>query len=392
MLTSLHIHKQILGGLLIVVAFMLTGCGGGSLLDDMETAISQEDLDKAEAIANAILIDVNGDGDFTQHIDLDGWEERAGGRWRSMDALGNPIGDPEYLELNYITPEHGPLLFNPGNQPNSVVLLDAETSGFEKEEHVGELSTRFPNGTTYTRDQDIDADPNSNVVNDLTDTIVLYNNGENSGASEDYLRFGYWLETYDPDPLNPENPNSYNIGVYSGGTNPYTLILDRDTRSQIPAALTGTATYTGNAAGMFVEKLDVPNDNHAFPVPAASGTFTADTTLTADFDAINSSNNEEGFTISGTVNNFMLDTGTGDPPVNRTDWVLNLDQSPVFDLFLAPHGDTSSNGRHAGSWRALFYGDYGDLTNPIQPTGIAGEFIGDSRDWSVIGAFGATKD
>ena len=44
----------------------------------------------------------------------------------------------------------------------------------------------------------------------------------------------------------------------------------------------GTATYSGPAAGMFVMKTDIDDDNMG-PVPTEAGKFTADTELTAKF-------------------------------------------------------------------------------------------------------------
>jgi len=79
----------------------------------------------------------------------------------------------------------------------------------------------------------------------------------------DYLAIGHWL--YVPDDVN--NWVEYEFGVFASGGDPFEV--------SYLAALTGTATYLGDALGMYyVDGLSSS---------PTVGSFTADAQLTADF-------------------------------------------------------------------------------------------------------------
>ena len=221
----------------------------------------------------------------------------------------------------------------------------------------------------------------------------------------DYLAFGYWLQS-----AGEGDAMTYKVGTFANGSMPFggTAV------AAAVSALTGTATYTGSAIGMFVMKTDIDGDNKG-PVATGSGEFTADTTLTAIFGGNTDTNNRDKFTISGTVNNFVL-TNSDNTTIDN-DWSLNLKSAPfasrTYDTSTGAVADppTSHTNTFSGAtsgmekgtdgrWTGMFYGPSPDTnpdTNGIQygttnyPGGVAGEFIGHFEDGHAIGAFGATK-
>ena len=98
----------------------------------------------------------------------------------------------------------------------------------------------------------------------------------------DYLAFGYWL--YVPDDVT--DMDAYDFGVYASGGDPF--------EAANLAGLTGTATYEGDAVGMYY--VDGLSNSPTV------GSFTADVALTADFG----DSSATGF-IDGEVNNFMFE-------------------------------------------------------------------------------------
>ena len=73
---------------------------------------------------------------------------------------------------------------------------------------------------------------------------------------------------------------------------------------------------------MFVMKTDIDRDNMG-PVPTEAGKFTADTTLMAKFG--DDTMTADDFTISGTVENFVLTNYDGTPVGNE--WSLTLNSA-----------------------------------------------------------------
>ncbi len=221
----------------------------------------------------------------------------------------------------------------------------------------------------------------------------------------DYLAFGYWLQS-----AGEGDATTYKVGTFANGSMPF----GGDAVAAAVSALTGTATYTGSAIGMFVMKTDIDGDNKG-PVATGSGEFTANTTLTAIFGGNTDTNNRDKFTISGMVNNFVL-TNSDDTTIDN-DWSLNLKSAPFADrvydqgtgaVNAAPtaHRNTFSGATSGmekgtdGRWAGMFYGPSPDTNLDdagIQygatnyPGGVAGEFIGHFEDGHAIGAFGATK-
>ena len=168
--------------------------------------------------------------------------------------------------------------------------------------------------------------------------------------------------------------------------------------------LKGSATYKGGAAGKWAMQSTTDDS-------ASGGHFTANATLTANFDAnLRAADaadtvaaNKDGVSIGGKIDGFM----TGD--VSRPNWkvTLSYDAMPDNDAdpgvqFLgdvAPITGPGATTKWAtggavdgvGTWNANFYGEDDD----DHPTAVVGEFnaaIGGEDDIARIsGAFGATK-
>ena len=81
---------------------------------------------------------------------------------------------------------------------------------------------------------------------------------------QDWMAYGAWLTTPDDD------AGDHRIGVFFNGFDAYTPAAD-SLDAENEAGLRGSATYSGGATGVYVDGVD-------------SGLFTADATLTADFD------------------------------------------------------------------------------------------------------------
>ena len=201
----------------------------------------------------------------------------------------------------------------------------------------------------------------------------------------DYLSFGIWR--YVPDDV--DDSDSYDFGVFAGGGDPFD--------ATIGAALTGSATYVGDAIGMYSAKTysdyldDVPlpsttsapiAQTSPAPFPIA-GSFIADVTLTADFDMS---------TLSGRVHDITYDNGN-----SHSD--IYLHEAPISTVGTFGATGVTSNtelggGHLNGQWNAEFFGN--DLSDPTaHPTGVAGTFGVATRDQfegsGLVGSFGARR-
>lgn len=170
---------------------------------------------------------------------------------------------------------------------------------------------------------------------------------------DSYMYFGWWQREQKSD-------GALSFEMFSGGMHPVT---------NIPDALTGTATYNGPAVGQYAIYQPLGTQT-------ASGSFTARAELTADFGAADA----EG-TLSGRVTNFS----------NASDWSVTL-KSQTIASGVVTDGDVSwtigGSSQDGGMWDAQFFSDVAGFTG--YPEGVAGTF--DARFTNVgrlIGAFGA---
>ena len=213
--------------------------------------------------------------------------------------------------------------------------------------------------------------------------------------SADYLAFGHWL--YVPEDVT--DTVNYEFGVFASGGDPF--------EAANLAGLTGTASYEGDAVGMYY--VDGLTDNPTV------GSFTANVTLQADFG----DSNATGF-IDGEVSSFEFDSDVASSlptsimlTASAYDFMFDYygvqsGTTNVFDTARSdlpapfPGGDVSgaiqtsvSETDWYGEWNAAFYGNGSSATD--HPTSVAGTFIASEWDDNnrvgngLSGSFGAHR-
>ena len=232
------------------------------------------------------------------------------------------------------------------------------------------------------------------TINDTQDAHMI------AGAIKDgdYLSFGYWVQS-----MPTGSGMKYGVNTFAGGSMPYAQAEDGTFATDALNALQGTATYEGDATGLYARKDLAVVDGAVVGTPAETGQFSANVELTAHFgntattgvdtDHISAS---ELYSISGTVDNFQDANGdmisNWDLPLNST--ALRSGASDAYTGGFT--GDTGS-GAMKGQWRGALFGDStadadaGETAATMYPSGVTGEFTGHFTDGHVIGAFGATR-
>jgi hypothetical protein len=169
-----------------------------------------------------------------------------------------------------------------------------------------------------------------------------------------YARFGHWLTVDDGD----ATINRFAL------TPALNVTLAIDTLGNDDNNLAGSATYTGDAAGMSVHKaVDVDGEITSI----YSGAFTAGVSLDARFGATP--------TLGGTINGF-----DGGSAVDG-DWTVELERRAFPTSGTFADGKTVASGRD-GVWSATSYGVLNE-----RPTGIFGGFNAHFSDGHAAGAY-----
>ena len=197
----------------------------------------------------------------------------------------------------------------------------------------------------------------------------------------DYLHYGFWLKkTTDSDGVVMYNE----VETFAGSA---------IAASGAVTTVTGKATYSGGATGVYVK--NVYNDDGTLGM-ATSGHFNADASLMAYFGQVNDDQTTpEGTiapnllnTLTGTIDNFQLSGG------EENKWSVAL-SGDIDDSAGTASGTAMGNveGKN-GSYSATFHGDVtaaADGTVP-KPGSVVGEFNADFSNGSVAGGFGARMD
>ena len=194
----------------------------------------------------------------------------------------------------------------------------------------------------------------------------------------DFSHFGWWLREFDT--------GGKQVDVFHGST---------EDMAPIVTALTGSAKYVGQAAGKAVINPQLPGE------VLIGGTFTADATLTANFEAGPAATEPVDLKdggVSGTINNFTVDG-------EEVDWNVALGFLSFTDdsnEVATPVGDPAGSDNNVtwsidgeastvpGGWRASFWGPGTD--------GVPGSVTGNFWAWyndevgRMEGAFGANKE
>ena len=221
--------------------------------------------------------------------------------------------------------------------------------------------------------QDPDSDEPANLViftpADGSPPVSLRASDSRKVPAADYLSFGSWLYV----PADETDAEAFEVGVFAAGGDPF---LENNLMP-----LTGTATYTGKAAGLYAAA--------ARPV---TGSFYADVELTADFGTAG-----DFGTMSGSVSNFVLDTGESSPltalrlATSDIGLPLQNDGAPLPDG-TANGGwveGTVADGEWHGVWGGRFFGN-GNAAD--HPTSFAGTFGATDGNHNFAGGFGAHRD
>ena len=202
-------------------------------------------------------------------------------------------------------------------------------------------------------------------------------------ADDDYLHYGFWLKQT----TDNEGEITYDeVETFAGSS------VDA---SGSVARVTGTATYEGGAAGVYMmkKKFDSSTGNL---VEASSGHFTARASLTATFGQRTENDIPPNLldTLTGTIDQFAL----SGREANNWSVALQSDGDPNTDGIQPDedgiHSGTAKGNKEGanGSFSATFHGPVLDSdNNPIQPHSVVGEFNADFTNGAVAGAFGARK-
>ena len=193
--------------------------------------------------------------------------------------------------------------------------------------------------------------------------------------SADHLTYGSWLQASN----NAANVTQYAFGSFADGNDPF-----EQGRLE---PLTGTATYRGDARGVYFDSEDAED----------SYFFDALVTFTANFG----SGSELG-TIGGRVHDFVTLTEFNDYRRSSSTGRTAVAGNPTLVLGSADIGSSNSGffdgetsatydgSAFSGQWGGRFYGN-GDGSSP--PGSVAGTFGAATADGSRVlqGAFGAGR-
>ena len=133
-------------------------------------------------------------------------------------------------------------------------------------------------------------------------------NGTIDVADSGYVQFGWWLNM-----KGKKVENGFDVNTFASYSDVDAAILELDAGGQL--GLTGSATYTGGAAGKWAIASTTEDTTEG-------GHFTATATLGVDFDAdLNAGDNindKAGVSFSGSISDFM--TGA----TSRPSWNVTL--------------------------------------------------------------------
>ena len=203
-----------------------------------------------------------------------------------------------------------------------------------------------------------------------------------------YASFGYWIQT------NPAG-EPVRIGSFHDFTGREKYELDSGS-TRVGAIVSGTADYTGGAAGLYAFYDETEEGSY-------HGQFTANVSLTADFAEDQ---------ISGTIKNFTATNSTGVVAPNSDTWQVDLEPTSFDDS--GQIGSSTTTGdvtwtigqqehMHQGSrWSGNFreFVEDTSLTDASNaaPNTVTGQFSAYASDPSgddfarLIGAFGAEEN
>ena len=218
------------------------------------------------------------------------------------------------------------------------------------------------------REPELSFRPNATII-DTQDSHVV----KGVTFDTDYLIFGYWVQTG----TGRKDAPTYAVDAFYGGSE----LVSTIGRAQ------GSATYEGEATGMYAKKTLAVEGGSEVGTPSEVGQFTANADLTANFDAGGTVGELEKYKLTGTIDNFQ---NTAGEKINSA-WSLSLD-GRVERQDLSEGTTTGTGSNVKGQWEGRFYGaPNAAVPAEAYPQSVAGKFTGHFQDGHVIGAFGATR-
>ena len=250
-----------------------------------------------------------------------------------------------------------------GQAAADVELIRDRAKGTELFERI---SAADWNGVEFYRSLRAGDAETGSVAGDLWVDVYTDYEGEND---TDYLAGGIWV--FAPD--DATSLADYEFGAFVDGNDPFA-------QSALPA-LTGTATYEGEATGVYSED-------------GRNWFFDAAATLMANFDG--------GTNNLGTISGSIYDADVygvrelGDNfDVRRVNATLDLGTAniggPEAGFFTGNTSMTSDGDTYTGKWGGQFYGNGESDDKPGSVAGTFGAATMDG-DQSLLGAFGAYKE
>ena len=240
--------------------------------------------------------------------------------------------------------------------------------------------------TTTGTDCDVTITPGGTYSTADTWTFTPELNSTAWRVDSEFMSFGWWMQ--EPNSAN----GTYTFEYYADGSTVYAP----PTGTAPDTLATGTATYSGRAAGKYV----VQNIGDAGVTGGVAHQFTAAATLNASFSAAANS-------ISGTISGFTADDGSspgwavtlhsktlgaetalgtgteaGFPVRTQTD-----PSRPGYDGTTATIGDQTAY----GDWTGQYFGNASGTGTAAYPLGVGGTFQADNESVSIAGAFGARR-
>ena len=217
-------------------------------------------------------------------------------------------------------------------------------------------------------------------------------NGTIDVADNGYVQFGWWLNMKGDDV-----GDGFDVDTFASAPG---MTASLELEGGGDDHVTGSATYTGGAAGKWAIASTTEDTTEG-------GHFTATATLGVNFDAHFGTTDDvvdkDGVSVSGMITDFM----TGN--VSRPDWrvTMTVDSNPGVDgaqpamTLPATTVDSPITGASKwttggavdgmGTWSANFYGREDDTMHPTAVVGTFDAAIANGAVGRIQGAFGATK-
>ena len=263
----------------------------------------------------------------------------------------------------------------PGEDTESTKMFDKDDEDTEDVDE-GMQRGRFDGAMgTYSCTAQTTQDKCSVTINDkgkATAIVGMWEFTPDSGAmvdvaDADYMHYGFWLDTTTKDGA----VSSYDaVQTFAFSSLPE----DRRTLGDV----TGTAEYSGGAAGVYVHNTLNPDSTVAVKT---SGRFTADVSLNVAFD--DSATRKEN-SIQGSISNFELEHGESQK------WNVGI-TAGIIDGFALNGGVASGMKGNDGSLTGQFHTPAGrDAADA--PEVLVGQFNANFVNGSAAGAFGARLD